>query len=364
MISRDKYAPILKGKYGEFTALSKLDDEIKQNIIPIVDLLQFVPQVVKDPKKKEKTFDDYVNTIIKYFSDKWDKERLIYIDCYMTDDEGLLENGIHPAKHLINNLIEKEFNVLPVFNNVVSLEYKQSIKELTEKIGKGTGLRIYDITVERINNEIEESLSFLNLAPNQIDLIIDLRSLIDSDTQNKIEFVTDIFDNLRYLSRWRSVVLAGGNFPIDLTDLAPNEVHALERKAWSVWNGLINTAELERIPAFSDYAISHPKMSEFESDYPNASASIRYTHKENFYVYRGRGTRQRGFEQFYDISETLINSPHFYSIEHCKGCEFIYECGNDKTSTGNLMKWRWVGTAHHITVVVNQLRQFFRDLSA
>ncbi len=47
MISRDKYAPVLKGKYGELTALSKLDDEIKQNIIPIVDLLQFVPQVVK-----------------------------------------------------------------------------------------------------------------------------------------------------------------------------------------------------------------------------------------------------------------------------------------------------------------------------
>lgn len=353
MITNDKYVPILKGKKGEFTALEKLPSEIKDGIVPVIDIVTL----------PNKSINEIVDSVIGYF-DSWDKERLCYIDCYMIDDEGLLDNGTHPAKHLIESLLTKEFNVLPVFNNVISPDHKLVIKEIADDIGDGTALRIYDNTVEGINNKIEESISFLDLAPDQIDLIVDLRSLIDSEVQSQIEFAENLFNNLRYLNRWSSVSLAGGNFPIDLTDLAPDEVHALERKAWSVWNGLINIAELERIPAFGDYAISHPKMSEFESDYPNASASIRYTHKENFYVYRGRGTRQRGFEQFYDISETLINSPHFYSIEHCNGCEFIYECGNDKTSTGNLMKWRWVGTAHHITVVVNQLRQFFRDLSA
>lgn len=353
MIGKDKYVPILKGKKGEFTALEKLPDGIKDAIIPVID-------VVSLPGK---SIDEIVESVIGYF-DSWDKARLIYIDCYMIDDEGLLDNGAHPAKHLSESLLEKNFNVLPVFNNVLSLEHKQVIKELAEKIGEGTGLRIYDTTVEGINNKIEESLSFLNLAPEQIDLIIDLRSLIDADVQSKIEFVENLFDNLRYLSRWRSVVLAGGNFPIDLTDLTPDEVHHLERKAWSVWNGLVNTDELERIPSFGDYAISHPKMSEPETDFFNASASIRYTHEKNYYVYRGRGTQQRGFEQFFDISEALIYSSHYYGIEHCVGCEFINECATEKKKKGSLMTWRWVGTAHHITVVVNQLRQFFRDLSA
>ena len=158
--------------------------------------------------------------------------------------------------------------------------------------------------------------------------------------------------------------MAGGNFPVDLTELTADQIHILPRKSFIIWERLIKSDKLERMPAFGDYAISHPSLSELEGEYPNASASIRYTHEKNFLVYRGKGVRQRGYEQFYDISETLINSPHFYGRDHCKGCEFIDDCGTKKESTGNLTTWRWVGTAHHITVVVNQLRQFFRDLSA
>jgi hypothetical protein len=281
----------------------------------------------------------------------------------MIDDEGLLDNGAHPAKHLIESLRAKEFNLLPVFNNVISSEHKLVIKELTDDVGEGTGLRIYDNTVEGINNEIEESLSFLNLPPAQIDLIIDLRSLIDADVQSKIEFVTELFDNLRYFSRWRSVVLAGGNFPLNLTKITANTVKAIPRKIWEIWKELTYNSSINSI-AFSDYCISHIEIEKLRTKYPNASASIRYSQEENFYIYRGRGTQQYKYRQFFDISESLINGSHYLGEKHCKGCEFIYKCGTEKKKPGSLTTWRWVGTAHHITVVVNQLRQFFRDLSA
>ena len=45
MIRQEQYVPILKCKDGELTALSKLSDDIKDLIVPIVD-------IVFDPNKK------------------------------------------------------------------------------------------------------------------------------------------------------------------------------------------------------------------------------------------------------------------------------------------------------------------------
>ncbi len=57
MISSDKYVPILKGKSGEFRALSNLTHEIKESIIPIIDIVKFVPQNYKYAQgKKQKNF--------------------------------------------------------------------------------------------------------------------------------------------------------------------------------------------------------------------------------------------------------------------------------------------------------------------
>jgi len=353
MIDNKKYAPFLKGKLGEFTALDKLPDELKNNIVPVIE-------IVPNPFK---SIEEHLNSVIGYFS-KWGKEKPIYIDGYMIDNEEFLPDSTHPIYFLFQNLVKNNYYVIPVISNVISIEHKSIIRDISNNLGRGLGLRIFKNSVEEINNIIEEHLSFVDFPTSQIDLIIDLRSLIESDVEERIEFCTQLFGELRFLNSWRSIVLTGGNFPIDLTELTADQIHILPRKSFTIWERLVKSDNLERLPAFGDYAISHPSLSEFEGEYPNASASIRYTHENNFLVYRGKGVRQRGYEQFYDISETLINSPHFYEIEHCPGCEFIYTCGTDKDGTGNLTTWRWVGTAHHITVVVNQLRQFFRDLSA
>ncbi len=353
MIDNTKYVPILKGKEGEFRALQKLPSDIKDNIIPIIDL------VPNNTKKIEK----HSQAILKYFN-RWGKQRLIYIDGYMLDDSILPPNKTHPVNYIFENLIKNDFNIIPVVSDVISTELRLLLKNIAVKINKGIGIRIFSKPIQEINNSIEELLVLLQFKPEQIDLIIDLRSLIGSEVLEKLNFVHQVFDKLVYLNSWRSITLSGGNFPIDLTELRADEVHSIQRKQWLLWKTLVMNNP-ERLPAFSDYAISHPSISELAGDQINASASIRYTHEDNYYVYRGRGTRQHGFEQFFDISETLINnSNHYYGIDHCEGDKFINKCGTVKNRKGNLTTWRWVGTVHHITVTVNQLRQFFRNLSA
>jgi hypothetical protein len=354
MIGQQKYVPILKGKSGEFSALEKLDGTIKDLIVPIIDM-------VPNPTK---TFEKSITDFLGYITKKWIKDKLIYIDGYMIQDQGLMASGMHPLQFIFEELNKKNYNAIPVISNVTDPGYNDAVKKVCEKDNKGVCIRIFRKSGLDINDELNRLTSFLNINPNSCDLVIDLRSLEDIGVEEIYLYTLNLINNLNYLSEWRSFVLSGGSFPIDLTELKPDQVHIIQRKEWTLWNNLLHRGEIERFPSFSDYAISHPLLSNIDIGIPNASASIRYTNEGDFYVYRGRGTRQHSFDQFYDLSESLINSSEYYGQNHCPGDEFIQKCGVEKKKTGSLTTWRWVGTVHHLTVSANQVLQFWRNFNA
>jgi hypothetical protein len=359
MISQKQYVPILKGKMGEFSALNILAPEVKNAIVPIIDIVT-PPNTKKmsllSPKKKLET---HLETTVKYFSKYWGKSSKIYVDCYMLQSYSIL--GKHPIELLFNSFLSENLNTIPVISNITDFNYNNAVKNIINKEKKGVALRIFRKKALDVASEIHDLHSFLDIDPSQIDLVIDLRSL-EEFSLSKARLVTlNIVSEIPNLSKWRSFILAGGNFPVDLTDITADQVFPLPRTEWQLWKSLILKNDLDRIPTYSDYAISHPRIVEIDSEHVNASASIRYTHEEDFFIYRGKGTRQHGYEQFYDISESLINSSEFYGASHCYGDQFISTCATEKKRKGNLTDWRRVGTNHHITVVVNQLLQFWRD---
>ncbi|MDO8549999.1 MAG: beta family protein [Ignavibacteria bacterium] len=353
MINTDQYVPILKCKEGEFQALKRLDSSIKSFIVPIVDLV----------RNKQKKLDPHILSSIGYILKHWSPERLLFIDGYMIQEDGVLQNGMHPIEYIFNELLSKRFNVLPSISNITGLDYNAAIKSVCQEVQKGVCIRIFRRPTNQINFEIDRLLNYLELSPIEVDLVIDLRSLEDIGSNELSQWCSQELNNLNYLAEWRSFVISGGSFPVDLTELKQDQIHLIDRKEWMNWKRLVERKEVERIPVYSDYAISHPLMSPFEG-IPNASASIRYTQENEFYVYRGKGTRQYSFDQFYDLSESLINSEEYYGQDHCDGEKFIHICGTKKEKPGSLTTWRWVGTVHHLTVVTNQLRQFFRDFNA
>lgn len=352
MVRYNKYIPILKGKAGEFTALNLLSQDLQQDIIPIIDIV---------PTPPNKTFDKHISDTVNYFKKYWQKDNLIYIDGYMIQDAGNILSGLHPMNFIFNELRKEKFNTVPVISNVTNLEYNAAIKNILEHDKKGICIRIFRKPVNNITDDIERLISFLEITPNQAELIIDLRSLEEFSVDELYNLTIAIIQAIPSLDSWRSFALAGTNFPIDLTKITADQVFPLQRKEWTLWKRLLGNNEIKREPSYSDYAISHPLLSKIKTKYPNPSASIRYTHEENFYIFRGRGTKEHGYEQFYDISLNLLNNANFYGRSHCSGDEFIYKCGMENDKKGRMLDWRRVGTEHHITVVVEQLRQFFRD---
>ncbi len=365
MIPNNKYVPILKGKSGEFRALNNLPSEIKDAIVPIIDLVKFTPQSSKYTQgKRQQTFDDYVNAIIKYFRIRWEYNRLIYIDGYLLNKNKKLSNGYSPLKFIFDTLLNENYLAIPVFHIEQSDNRKNEIKVLSKKINKGIALRVPFNNGSGLDKVIKEAINFLEIYPTKIDLIIDLQDLSSVDIKKYETLVSNEINQLENLGNYRSLVLAGGTFPRDLQKIPADSLRTIPRNMWNCWRNIVDTKELKRLPSYADYCISHRLMAETNGAPPNPSASIRYTHENKFYIYRGRGLKEYKHSQYYEEAEALLNSKHFYGRHHCVGDEFIFKCGTEKKKPGSPEKWRWVGTAHHITVVVNQLRQFFRDLSA
>jgi hypothetical protein len=360
MISQNQYAPILKCKEGELKALTKLSLKQKDSVVPIVD-------IVDNPLK---SFEEQVNAAVTYLS-KWDKNRLLYIDGYMVQEGELIFSGQHYMQYIFDELTKNVFNIIPVISNIANADYFEAIKNILIKDQKGICVRIFRSETRDINLELDNILNYLEIDQTSVDLLIDLESVEDLTIDEISNWSIKKISEIKHLTKYRSLIISGGNFPINLIKLKADQIHFIPRKQWLAWQNICKSSEIDRIPAYSDYAISHPQMFELDEDesqvsepdkiIPNASASIRYTHESDYIIYRGKGTRQHGYKQFFSISESLINSEEYYGKNHCEGDEFICKCGTEKKKTGNLTTWRWVGTVHHITVVVNQLLQFWRD---
>jgi Beta protein len=91
------------------------------------------------------------------------------------------------------------------------------------------------------------------------------------------------------------------------------------------------------------------------------SASIRYTLPEQWLLVKGVSTRfTQPSIQFPDLATRLVYGGHlrayFRGAKHCEGCASIKAAADGAPRFGSAEAWRRLGTMHHISTVVEQLR--------
>ena len=84
-------------------------------------------------------------------------------------------------------------------------------------------------------------------------------------------------------------------------------------------------------------------------------ASLRYTIDGAFLIVKGRNVRDYKYGQYRTMCEEVINSVHYKGETFSTGDKYIYECALGTESTGQLTTWRWVGTNHHIELLVEDI---------
>ena len=349
------YVPVLKGKKGEFDALGQLVSPQKERITPLVEISTLPWDWDNDVASK--TLEEHLDSAVRQLASGWGIGLPVWIDTLWLDP-GDQANGKPALEHLFD-LARSEIVALPVGGPGRPPSHTASVAAVHGSDGRGAVLRLDPEDLGdpgALTASIDAWMAAVGVTPSSVDLVVDFNEVTPSLAGTVTLTASLLIPTLPYLSDWRSFTLAAGGFPVDLTGVEAETVQRLARCDYGIWQTVVSRT-LPRLPAFGDYAINHPSLSDIDPRTMRPSATIRYTADDIWVIVKGRWVTRYGYEQFNAGSATLMTLPEWEGQTHCAGCQFIHACAAGG-STGNLTVWRRVGTVHHLMHTAAQFANF------
>lgn len=151
-----------------------------------------------------------------------------------------------------------------------------------------------------------------------------------------------------------------GAFSKDLADFEKNRQHTPSRDDWLSWKNQVTQIDLPRYPTYGDYTVQYPLLVE-PPEFPNISASIRYTAEEYWVIMRGEGMKTGpGSAQYAANAQLLVDRPEFRGASFSAGDRYIYNLSRYLIKgTGSPETLIRAGINHHVTLVVDQIAKLF-----
>lgn len=364
-MSNESYIPILKIKRAELTAISQLDPQIKGKILPLFE----IEPVSLDPDTDEpdKTYNELLSGFDKKLSSSCSGISFFYIDGLWIDERFIDAGDIYPIENAINQLRAIGMRVVPVSSPRRSQNYLSAIDRLVKD---EVCLRLN--TIDLANPQLISSyITRLGLPLSSIDVVIDLGDNYSEENYssgNDFILAKGLINNLHSLHQFRNVSLAGGSFPVDLSNIAIG-VFSQNRHEWILWQQLHTSGQLLRPVIYSDYGIQHPNFTRLATRFPSVTASIRYTGNNDFWVFRGKVANQYGYEQYGAHCQAIVAHAEYAQPQFSVGdgeidtyaktyAQYLSNpTGNYKFGSPEV--WRRIGQNHHITKVVDQLATLY-----
>lgn len=360
------YVPILKGKEGEFGALEVLPSAAKDSLRPLIE----IPDVPIDHSTgaPRKSVDDHLSRLIHRLTDCW-LGRDAYIDLPFVKEGSLLEDRRPALEALLADCASKGTVLTPVVGLAKDPWYVLQAAAHARKHDTGLCLRLRSADFDEEHDTAEQVRALVErckLDRDVVDLLLDLGELESrkTDLNRNLLVARGLLSQIPTPNDWRRLIVGATTFPPDLSEVAASTTEELPRGEWMLWEALQRRPE--RLPRrdviYADYAISHPAPMDIDPRKMRMSASIRYTTDQDWLVVKGRNVRTYGFEQYFELCETLVGHEAYYGREFSWGDRYIAQCADRSLGPGNATTWRKVGTNHHITVVQDQLSRP-RDVS-
>ena len=138
----------------------------------------------------------------------------------------------------------------------------------------------------------------------------------------------------------------------------------VRRREWRLWQSLANE-ELTATVAFADYGITGPR-SDDDAWKPGPDPHLRYTTASALLLWRGRSEDRVTDPEdpdgqavlFPELCQRLLDrSGDFQGASYSAGDAAIWDAVHGERKPGNGTKWIEFATSHHLTHVVNALRQ-------
>lgn len=359
------YIPILKTKRAEFSALTQLAPNVKEKISPLLEI-EPVP-IDPDTEVPDKSYNEMLDGFGQKVAGACSAMSSIFLDGILIEEQFISAQDTYPMVNALNQVRAMGVRVIPVTSPTRTQNYRNAIDTLLQ--GE-VCLRL--TTVDLVNPQmISTYIQHLDLPPQQIDVVIDLRDMLTEESVNAgtIRIMAlGLINNLQHVSGFRTVALASGSFPIDLSSIAVG-IYSQQRLEWTLWQDLHTNGQLVRQMIYSDYGVQHPEYTRLATRFPSATASVRYTGDNDFWVFRGRVATRYGYEQYGAHSQTIIAHPEYPGASFCTGDQDIENYAQvyaayqlnplPSHKFGSPEVWRRIGQNHHITKVVHQLANLY-----
>ena len=359
MFDHKRYVPILKGRDGEYGALSCVAPALKDRITPVIEL----PPIPWDfeEEKPARTIDTHLKKVAQKIERAWDRDRIFFLDFLWIAESERMNDGMHPVDFVFNSARARGLSPLPVASLIKGDEYLTACADAVRTDRRGICIRIQRedfVDFADLRAELTRVLGAVGAEQRNADLLLDFRALTPESRRLNAGDALALIARIPDLNGWRTFTVAATSFPENLVGLPPSDSSFIPREEWNLWRSILR-GRPGRSPSFADYAISHPEPSEVDPRVMRPSASVRYTTNEYWLVLKGRNLRDHGYEQFHDVCRELIVRPEYSGRPFSWGDGYIDDCANESVGTGNLTTWRKVGTSHHLAFVLRQLSSAF-----
>jgi hypothetical protein len=347
------YLPILKWKRGEQQALQHLPAQDKASAMPLIEIL---PESVEDDDPTGSPPKDAYAKIIEQISKSWGTTEPIFVELGLLEPGTAAANNAHPVAHLFNLGRSARVQIVPVTSVYRDAGHQAAVASVIAADKRGACIRITpeDIAEQNFAADIQTLLSYLNVAPADVDVVLDSGYISVNQLASIAVMAVGSIATLPHLTSWRSLSFAASSFPELLTSIGVG-VGTIRRAEWDVWLRVTARLANNRPVIFGDYGATHPIY--VSTPYPG-SANIRYTIDDSWLIFRGRKATSPvygGYQQFVSLSQQLIADPHYLGHAFSWGDDYIHQCSQSLVGTGNMTTWRAVATNHHITFVLRQL---------
>lgn len=359
-----QYIPILKGKQGELRALAEMLPEHYEGARPLLEVIGAANGAGYGGRASA------LDGNVRKITGAWRSDRPpIAIDAIDLEPEADTDSDDTPTgtpaiRELIDALRDAHVQALPVVRLADPPDTFEALRESCQRDGHGALIRVtpsdLDDSVLPLYQLIDGRVADLGITtPGDVDVLLDFGAVADENAVALASRLGRFLIGDLTREPWRTVAVAAGAFPSDLSGVQANTVGSIPRLDKRLWQSL-NRIQLDRPLDFADYAVAHPLLPVGGAF--AAPPQLRYTIDDSWLVMKGRRQDRRGHAQFYDICSTIARLPEAHFDPRLSwGDSYINSAAQSVDApvitTGNASTWRSIATSHHVGWVVRSLRE-------
>jgi len=217
-ITHTQYVPILKWRLGEYQALLRLPDAVKDRTVPLIEITP--PDFDFDTWTPSKSIDDHVAKFAARFHAKWGT-RLALLDCGLLDPAEVMQGGKHPMQYLCEQAFARGATLIPVIRFDSNAAYRTAVRAASALMQTGVVLRcsLDEALDPAFDANVGAMLQQLGVTIADCDVVLDLEAPAWEPQDVLINIVTAAIQASNTMATARSLVLAGTSFPTSMAEV-------------------------------------------------------------------------------------------------------------------------------------------------